>query len=138
MAAILSSTEVNVGILCSCLPTLKGLVTRFFPRLFSTMGTSLHNSRSQQMYASGPKTPQRDNFDLQLNGHEKGISRSQIYAEHDPRMTQGRPYDQQYYPPGREIRVQKSLDLEGMDDETTDSRESIRHLAPQQTSYYIP
>ena len=140
MAAILSSTEVNVGILCSCIPTLKGLVSRFFPTLFSQVGTSLHNSRSRNMYASGPKTPQSPHFDLELNGHEKGLSRSQIYAEHDPRIAQGRQYDQSYYPPGREIRVHKSLDqdMEPMDDETTDSRESIRHLAPQQTSYYIP
>lgn len=35
LAAIWSSLEVNVGILCSCLPTLKGLVTRYFPSLFS-------------------------------------------------------------------------------------------------------
>lgn len=34
MAAIYSSTEVNVGILCSCLPTLKGGISYFFPRLF--------------------------------------------------------------------------------------------------------
>ncbi|KAK4540205.1 hypothetical protein LTR36_009703 [Oleoguttula mirabilis] len=34
MAAIYSSTEVNIGIICSCLPTLKGCVAHFFPRLF--------------------------------------------------------------------------------------------------------
>ena len=39
LAAIWSSTEVNVGILCSCLPTLKGLVNHFFPDLFETMST---------------------------------------------------------------------------------------------------
>lgn len=32
LVAIWSSMEVNVGILCSCLPTLKTLVTRWFPR----------------------------------------------------------------------------------------------------------
>ncbi|KAF2167882.1 hypothetical protein M409DRAFT_65944 [Zasmidium cellare ATCC 36951] len=33
MAAIWSSMEVNVGIICSCIPTLKGLLTRMFPSL---------------------------------------------------------------------------------------------------------
>ncbi|KAF2208670.1 hypothetical protein CERZMDRAFT_48687, partial [Cercospora zeae-maydis SCOH1-5] len=37
LAAIWSSLEVNVGILCSCLPTLKGCITRYFPRLFSSV-----------------------------------------------------------------------------------------------------
>ncbi|KAK3067215.1 hypothetical protein LTR53_016044 [Teratosphaeriaceae sp. CCFEE 6253] len=40
-AALWSSTEVNIGILCSCLPTLKTLVSKLFPRLF----TSYHRSR---------------------------------------------------------------------------------------------
>ena len=40
LAAIWSSCEVNVGILCSCLPTLKGCVTRYFPRLFNSSGGS--------------------------------------------------------------------------------------------------
>ena len=34
LAAIWSSLEVNIGILCSCLPTLKAMVTRWFPRAF--------------------------------------------------------------------------------------------------------
>ncbi|USW51811.1 hypothetical protein Slin15195_G051300 [Septoria linicola] len=40
LAAIFSSCEVNVGILCSCLPTLKGCITRYFPRLFSSASGS--------------------------------------------------------------------------------------------------
>ena len=36
MPAIWSSTELNVAILCSCLPTLKGLISRIWPRLLST------------------------------------------------------------------------------------------------------
>ncbi|KAK4623368.1 Wortmanamides biosynthesis cluster protein C [Fulvia fulva] len=34
LAALWSSMEVNVGILCSCLPTLKGCISRYFPTLF--------------------------------------------------------------------------------------------------------
>lgn len=40
MAALWSNLEVNIGIMCSCLPMLKALVLRAFPLLFSsTMGT---------------------------------------------------------------------------------------------------
>ncbi|KAK4543354.1 hypothetical protein LTR36_005713 [Oleoguttula mirabilis] len=35
-AALWSSLEVNVGIVCSCLPTLKTLATRYFPKMFTT------------------------------------------------------------------------------------------------------
>lgn len=44
MPAIWSSTELNVAILCSCLPTLKGLISRIWPRLLST-GHTGSNSR---------------------------------------------------------------------------------------------
>jgi hypothetical protein len=27
--------EVNIGILCSCLPTLKGCITKYFPRILN-------------------------------------------------------------------------------------------------------
>lgn len=36
LAAIWSNLEVNIGILCSCLPTLKAMVTRYFPRAFNS------------------------------------------------------------------------------------------------------
>jgi hypothetical protein len=36
LAAIWSSLEVNIGILCSCLPTLKAMVSRYFPRAFNS------------------------------------------------------------------------------------------------------
>lgn len=41
MAALWSNLEVNIGILCACLPTLKTCIVRFFPRIFSSnRGTS--------------------------------------------------------------------------------------------------
>lgn len=52
MPAIWSSTELNVAILCSCLPTLKGLISRVFPNLLSTGHTGTRSSRPQQ--SSGP------------------------------------------------------------------------------------
>ncbi|KAF7187939.1 Satratoxin biosynthesis SC1 cluster protein 4, partial [Pseudocercospora fuligena] len=45
LAAIYSSMEVNIGITCSCLPTLKGLATRVFPKL--TFGDSYLKTRSR-------------------------------------------------------------------------------------------
>jgi hypothetical protein len=36
LAAIWSNLEVNIGIVCSCLPTLKAMVTRWFPRTFNS------------------------------------------------------------------------------------------------------
>ena len=46
LAAIWSSVEANTGILCSCIPTLKGCVSKFFPQLFG---------RSRRMYGSATR-----------------------------------------------------------------------------------
>jgi hypothetical protein len=47
-AAIWTIIEVSTGIICACLPTIKPLVSRFFPRLLSTnrirRGTQLSNT----------------------------------------------------------------------------------------------
>lgn len=40
LAAIWSSSECNFGIICSCLPTLKGCVTRLCPRLLPSVSAS--------------------------------------------------------------------------------------------------
>ncbi|KAF4552744.1 Hypothetical protein D9617_9g025340 [Elsinoe fawcettii] len=39
-ASTWSAIEIDVGIICACLPSLKATVTRFFPRLFSSVGVS--------------------------------------------------------------------------------------------------
>jgi len=36
MAALWSNLEVQIGIICSCLPTLKSSLTRIFPRIFAS------------------------------------------------------------------------------------------------------
>lgn len=51
LAAIWSSVEVNTGILCSCIPTLKALVTRLFPRVFNS---SYLHSGGDARRPSGP------------------------------------------------------------------------------------
>lgn len=40
LAALYANLEATVGIIASCLPTLKGLIGRFFPSLFSTTAAS--------------------------------------------------------------------------------------------------
>ncbi|KAF2161772.1 hypothetical protein M409DRAFT_69573 [Zasmidium cellare ATCC 36951] len=40
LAALYANLEATVGIIASCLPTMKGIVSRFFPTLFSTSGAS--------------------------------------------------------------------------------------------------
>lgn len=83
MAALWSSMEVNVGIICSvshlknesaavhannyqCIPTLKGLLTRVFPSL--AVGESYFGSRSGYM---GPSIESRpDAVDFGRLGHE--------------------------------------------------------------------
>jgi hypothetical protein len=50
MAALWSSLEINTGILCSSLPTLRALVARTFPRLFAS---TTHRSRTEALGREG-------------------------------------------------------------------------------------
>lgn len=78
LAAIWSSCEVNVGILCSCLPTLKGCITRYFPRLFNS---------------SGGSRPTGDFGGLELSGRGRKnqasctISAARVEEKHSSRMS---------------------------------------------------
>ena len=56
LAAIWSSVEINTGILCSCLPTLRGLITRIFPNLFGTH-RSPYNLKQRSPYLSSGRRP---------------------------------------------------------------------------------
>lgn len=56
LAAIWSSVEINTGILCSCLPTLRSCVARLFPKLLGSLRGSPNNSggdQKQEPNASG-------------------------------------------------------------------------------------
>ena len=52
-AATWSSCEANIGIICSCLPCLRPLITRYFPGAFSTTSSS-----SRSWYCGGYKYTQ--------------------------------------------------------------------------------
>ena len=56
LPAIWSSTETNVGIICSCLPTLKGCITHFFPRLFPSANSG--NISGRDTRATGRSQPE--------------------------------------------------------------------------------
>ena len=82
LAAIWSNVEMNVGIVCSCLPTLKGLVQRFFPRLFPTVHTGWSSNR-YDMGSSGRSTSKRyrvshSAIDHELTGREKYSSKAHV------------------------------------------------------------
>jgi hypothetical protein len=44
LAAIWSSVEINTGILCSCLPTLRSCIARIFPKLLGSLRGTPNNS----------------------------------------------------------------------------------------------
>ncbi|KAK1056676.1 hypothetical protein LTR74_014733 [Friedmanniomyces endolithicus] len=55
LAAIWSSVEINTGVLCSCLPTLKACVSRYFPRIFNTKvsrSTTRQNGQRSNHYTN--------------------------------------------------------------------------------------
>lgn len=56
LPAIWSSSECNVGIICSCLPTLKGCFTRCAPRLFPSV-TSASRRSGRQIRTIGGSEP---------------------------------------------------------------------------------
>ena len=60
-AATWSSVELNVGILCACLPTLRPILNKFFPRLLlSTHRNTVELPRSfaMQNSVSSPRDPE--------------------------------------------------------------------------------
>lgn len=75
LAAIWSSTELNVGIICSCLPTIKGWVTKIFPGLFPSLGSTRGASTSGQVRSRDRRQQseaQRKQHDRLESVHQKG------------------------------------------------------------------
>lgn len=59
LAALWAVLEATVGIIASCLPTMKGLVTRYFPHLFSGTGGS-RGDATPGFELSGSRTNKSD------------------------------------------------------------------------------
>ena len=73
LAAMWSSMEINTGILCSCLPTIKALVTKVFPKLFSTHHRSRPSRGLEDAAAFGSSKKARithDEYGRGLSGRE--------------------------------------------------------------------
>lgn len=61
-AAMWSSIELNTGIICICLPTLKPVVNLFLPRLLRTMNSG--RSDGSTTLADGLQYPAGDYYNL--------------------------------------------------------------------------
>jgi len=56
LSALWSNVELNVGILCSCVPTLRSCMTRLFPSLFSPTASSHGTQHETKPDASASET----------------------------------------------------------------------------------
>lgn len=77
MASIWSCLEVNTAIICSCLPTLKACVSRFFPQFF----TSIHGSYGAHGRSAGRSGKSRKRQDI-TDSRSGGIGLNYI-GRHD-------------------------------------------------------
>ena len=98
LAAIWSSTETNIGIICSCLPTLKGCVQRFFPRFFPN-ASSARNISGRETRATGRSQPEWHNTGtsgtaVELEDENKRISKThtQRISESEESIEHIQPY----------------------------------------------
>lgn len=97
MAALWSNLEVNIGIICSCLPTLKTCILRVFPRLFSSHKAT-ESGRAVATIggnASGPGLSRRKRDSIGLHFLSHGHNATEIYqgpgSDEDMERTQIRP-----------------------------------------------
>lgn len=97
MAALWSNLEVNIGIICSCLPTLKTCILRVFPRLFSSHRAT-ESGRAVATIggnASGPGLSRRKRDSIGLHFLSHGHNATEIYqgpgSDEDMERTQIRP-----------------------------------------------
>ena len=57
LAALWSSVEINTGIVCSCLPTLKACATRVFSGIFNSENRSFNRTAPSAVHESRQWTP---------------------------------------------------------------------------------
>lgn len=75
LTALWSVVEINTGILCSCLPTLKALASRFSPRILTTYQRSQDPS---SQYPSKKSKISQDELGRGLSGRGIAVQRSHI------------------------------------------------------------
>lgn len=107
LAAIWSSTETNVGIICSCLPTLKGCITHFFPRFFSSSNSAhVQSGRGTGNTAHSRPEWQENGFNqVELPGRNKNKVGSHVQSREEEdsleELTSSSPPDVTYGDPAK-------------------------------------
>jgi hypothetical protein len=102
--------EINVGIICACLPTMRPLLMKSFPRIFSNIDSASpqHTPRSDDSYplkGSGRK-PRRP-WDY-ISGVDT------LWTAHDPEQPSASDSTQAIVPPtnaGQEPSIAKSTNI---------------------------
>lgn len=141
MAALWSNLEVNIGITCSCLPTLKACVMRVFPRMFtSRRGTSsgdgivtIGGGKSGQ----GTGSRRKKHSSIGMNFLNRDRKNADVYTGRDGDLedmggTQIRPGSPQMYKDGDGIQVvtvvQQDITPLARDESGRSDSESTRQL----------
>lgn len=84
-AATWSSVELNVGIMCACLPTYRPILNRYFPRLLSTSHNTIEVPRSIVMHnTAGSPRDAEARFDFDFG---QGTARNQRYRSGDTTLS---------------------------------------------------
>lgn len=140
LAAIWSSTETNVGIICSCLPTLKGCVSRVVPRLLSSTESGARSSRYGIPASIRSGQPRRgqvswNELDHELRKNEKYSSKSHVHSRLEDEDARGpTPSPSLGYPYDGHIMVHTQITQKDSDEAALGETESVRRLNP--TSSY--
>ena len=144
LAAIWSSTEVNVGIICSCLPTLKGCVQQIFPTLFSAEHSGHRSYRRTDGGSVANPNRMRDvsiaAYGHSLSGREKTQHQCYVQANgngYATNVTQLLPSAQPAN--DTDIRVCTSVqqEFDFREDEAPSEREDCIRLAPVPTAHHM-
>jgi len=101
LAAIWSSLEVNIGILCSCLPTLKAMVTRWFPRAFGSSYLRGSDHSHERRAHAGDGEANKNNA---TTASSSGSSNPPATDKHKASFS----FDALCRGPGREVATQKT------------------------------
>lgn len=125
---IWSSVETNTGIICSCLPVMKALITHLFPRFFSSQGRS-HGTDRIQSHRGGHGYQSRAEFGQTISGRHRGMmNQTDVHGGVPPEFVE---IDLMNTSP-KDITVltvvQQELEEKNQDDTSRSEHGSTRHL----------
>ena len=139
LAAIWSSTETNVGIICSCLPTLKGCVARFFPRFFPPTNSRSRTGRDSR--ATGQSQPPWQDPGFQLGVKNKPNVKSDVQTwEDEDSLTETGTYQSKDIADKQRVRTNLSWLQDTTSKDDTESRasgsDSVQQHGKAASSYH--